>query len=1261
MLKQEFIRKTLINFIALAIYSVFFLIPIFADTPVHFEHITQSQGLSNNAICTILQDHRGFLWIGTESGLNRYDGHDFKIYQPPSFPIGIINCLYEDREKNLWVGTINGGLIKYYPEKDLFLKVSIPSLIKTNHNFTPIISIYQDTQGILWIGTRDGLVKFDTKTNVSNIYFPEKYVAKIQEDKDGKFWLAVDNQITLFDPLSGETIANISLIKQSQTFLAFSVNNLVLYKSNLYIATSQGLYVVNTITKETIAHYQANLSSPNNLLDNAIFAMYLEEDKLWLGTVNGGLSELNLSTNIFTNYQHDPKDSNSLLSNYISAIYRDRSGVLWVGDKSYGLNKLSPYKNLFELYQKNPFNENTLSNNYIRGICEDKEGFLWVATQFGGLNKIDRKTGQIAHYKHNPTDPNSLYSNSVWAVYQDRSGVLWVGTSPGGLHIYDYSKDKFIRTSLSVNVAEITNINVIYEDHLSNLWVGSTDGLYQVNKERKAVTNIYNRYKEALKLDVGVDIQSIFEDSASNIWVGTNDGVLKFSPQSKQPTIYRKELAPSYTSGIYINSFLEDNNGKLWMSSKGLGLLIFDPVSNKFGSVSEAEGLPHINAYGMLSDAKGTFWISTDNGISHYDPKTKSFENFGPSDGLQGKEFNRQAFFKSHKDEFFFGGPNGLNTFYPQQITKNLTIPSIIITELLAAGVSIPLPTDTKQVIELKYTDKTLQISFAALDFNAPENNRYSHRLIGFDSDWQPAQSKNETIYTNLYPGTYIFQIKGTNNHQVWSSNITELTIVILPPPWLTTWAYLIYITLIISSIILFTRYQTNKLKIQASIQSAQLRAEVAEVEAKALERENQQRAQSEIEIKEKNLALEEANLKLKELDEIKARFTAMLVHDLKSPLTVVNSTLEILSEETHNQEAGKLITTSQKSVQKIVTLVNEVLEFYKADSQELKLVLEPINLFQLLQETTEATRLTAASKNISVSLTMPELLPNISGDEGKLERVFNNLLSNAIKFTPIGGMISIEVWTKIGSGVETGLNLLHISISDTGEGIASEELPYIFEPYHQAKSGKQKGGVGLGLSIVKRIIAAHSGSISARSQIGIGTCFTITLPALPITSVITQPHSSNITVSSKNNEISKATLTETNFRVKKILLVEDELINQKLVASKLKKMGYEVNIANNGKEAIEAVLANGDYDLILMDHYMPEMDGIEATQQIRRLMGTSKHIPIIAFSSSAAEYVEEYYAAGMDDFIEKPFNSNKLEETVKQWLNFKDATSINN
>lgn len=820
-----FFNKIFFNIIFLVLYCFLGTKLGYAqNNQISFERITQDQGLSNNAVRDILQDKKGFLWIATEDGINRYDGLNFKTYQyPNTLPSRGVNFLYIDKNDTLWCITLESTILKYVPEKDIFVEPPFSVAIKKDSRQFGVGNMAMDKYGVLWIGSLRGLLKINLNDNSYSLVMSGFRILGITEDDNGTFWLSTPNHLRHFDPKNGNLIA----LTKPEPSIENGIRGSIYHNGLLYML-ADGFYILDTSTEEIIEHYSQDPNNPNSLPSNNLSCFLLsDENTLWIGTYENGVSKFDLKTKTFINYKHNPQDLQSLLGQNISKIFKDRSGVLWIGDMSYGINKVSPYKNLFQLYNHKPCLENSLSNNYIRAIEEDSNGFLWVATQLGGLNRINRKTGEVKRYSQNVKDKNSLASNNVWAVYEDHAKVLWVGSNNGGLQFYNPQKDNFDFFYLKDFPSQFF-ISVIIEDTKNRLWVGTTIGLCLISADRKTFSILYTS-----KIPTpNASIQAIFEDSKNNIWVGTENGILCFNSKDELVISQKNPVNPSFEN-TFITSILEDKDGMLWYTTKGKGLIKFDPLSKQASFVTEFEGLPHNNTYGLLADATGCFWISSDNGICRYDPNTKGFETFGVKDGLQGKEFNRRSFFKNSKEEFFFGGTNGLNSFFPEKIKKNPNPPEVAITEVLATGTFINIPPDNK--IELSYTQNLLNLTFVAFDFNAPENNLYSYKLEGVNKDWTLVRGKNQVTY-NLYPGTYNFLVKATNNHQVWNDKVTSLQITILSPPWRSNFAYLIYGLLFLGTIFLTFTYQTNKIKSVANLREAQLLVQAAEVQAKATE-----------------------------------------------------------------------------------------------------------------------------------------------------------------------------------------------------------------------------------------------------------------------------------------------------------------------------------------------------------------------------------------------------------------------------------------
>lgn len=1241
-----------------------------------FTHINQNQGLIHNSVGTIYQDHLGYLWIGTENGLDRYDGTRFKHYQhnpndPRTLLDNAIGNICEDSTGTIWVATHWRGLNRYDRKTDTFSPVQDPALLDATGKYIYIDFIHEGHNQQLWLSSNQGLLQYDIKTQKFTQHRPSNDFTRLSdlaEDIQGNIWLAANEQLWIKDAQDHFTAYPLPTDKETA---GTPINRILIdKKGRLFVGGPKGLFIIDTINRQLITYY------PNDSLDTYKVSSLLlyNEDTLLIST-STGLTVLDLPTGSLLRYQHNPKDPLSLSTNLISSLYLDKGGALWIGSNVTGLDKSSPYEHKFNLYQYNPFNENSLSGNYIRGMCQDAQGRIWITTQFDGLNQLDRSTGIIKHY-HHTNAPGSLISDNLYAVYEDHSQTLWVGTSSQGLQQFNPQTELFVNFPLIPKLS----VYVIMEDSRYNLWVGTSNGLYVVSPDRHQVIQHFFRELEINKNFV--EIQTLFEDHLGNIWVGINGGLAEITPDFKTITKYSQDIGLS--ENTYVCSFLEDQYKDLWFTTKKAGIYHYSRSKNKFNHIQEQDGLPSNNTYGIYQDSNKQFWISSDAGIIKYDAQMQQFKAYGIAHGLQSLEFNRRAFLQINTGEIFFGGTNGLNSFNPESIKDNPYIPPVVITGLTIND----KPSLANSPIKLSYEQNNLIIEFAALDLSSPEQRQYSYMLEGVEKVWQKA-SQSQVHYTNLPPGHYVFHVKGSNSDGIWNDMDTTLEFRILPPWWRAPWAYLVYgllFSTIAFSAFWFQSYrinnvaklreaflQANAAKMEKDLATA--RTAAAEVQACAMEKENRQRAENEAamrlktlelesaytkieeaysqikaaeaELRLKNLDLAEVNLKLKEVDQLKSNFTAMLVHDLKSPLATVTGALELIRMDQSMQKSTALpfIDASEKSIQKILSLVNEVLEVYRAESQEMKLNCQVVKTAEILQEYIESARLAAVKKGITTESIILANLPMINIDVAKMDRVFSNLLANAIKFTPAGGRIILNAQTKEGEGVEAGLTMLVVSITDTGEGIPAEDIPYLFEPYRQAKSNQEKAGVGLGLSIVKRIVAAHGGNIFVRSQLGVGSTFTLTLPVLTNTELTELPVLAKLPSSlSANNNLN------TNKHKTRILLAEDDSANQIVTKAYLKKLGYRADIAANGQQVLEKV-AEQHYDLIFMDLHMPKLGGLETTQALRQNPQTQA-IPIIALTGdSRPQDHEKCFAVGMNDLLAKPYKIGDLQKILAKWL----------
>ena len=808
-----------------------------------FEQITVDDGLSQSAVLAILQDSKGLIWFGTQDGLNKYDGYNLSVYKyneldPNSLSDNFIESIYEDKLGAIWVGTESGGLNKFDRKTEQFTHyIHDPENPNSLGNNT-VLSIYEDKFGTLWFGTAGGgLNKFNRETEQFTRYtdnpddsnsLGNNTVLSIYEDQSGRLWVGTDGgglnkfnreteQFTHYthnpdDPksLSHDTVLS---IYEDQS-------------SRLWIGTNGG--GLNKFERETgkFTHYIHEPDNPNSLSDNTVSSIV--EDRfgnLWLATSSWygnsygtALDKFSPKTGQFNHYTHDPANPNSLSDNIIGPILRDNSEILWIGTGFGGINKLDTKKRKFTYYKHNRADIYSLIDNHISSIYEDRKGNLWIGTLTGGLDKFDRKTGQFTHYKYEPDNSNSLSSDNIWSVYEDKHSLLWIGTFGSGLNKFDHKIGKFTHykhdpdnpNSLSDNT-----ICSIYEDQEGMLWIGTFNGgLNKFDRESGQFT-YYKHAPNNPKSLSDNNVFSIYEAHSGTLWIGTvNGGLNKFDRETKEFTQYKHDPNnPNSLSYDRVLSMYECPAGTFWIGTYGGGLDKFDIATETFTHYTQKDGLPNNSVVGILGDDEGNLWLSTGKGLSKFNPQTETFRNYDVSDGLQGNEFDGvKAYFKSKTGEMFFGGLNGFNAFYPDQVKDNPHIPPIVITDFKKFNQSVKLDTAisaTKQ-IKLSYKDRFFGFEFAALDYTNPQKNQYAYKLEGFDKDWIYSGTRRYASYTNLDGGTYIFRVKGSNNDGVWNEEGTSLKIIITPPPWKTWWAYTLYVVALVGAVLGYVQWRTR-------------------------------------------------------------------------------------------------------------------------------------------------------------------------------------------------------------------------------------------------------------------------------------------------------------------------------------------------------------------------------------------------------------------------------------------------------------------
>jgi len=794
---------------------------------LRFERISLEQGLSQSTVFSMLQDSQGFMWFGTEYGLNKYDGYTFTVYkhdpeEPNSLSGNWVSALLEDDSGTLWIGTSDGGLNRYDRKLDQFTHYRNDPENPSSLSDDEITAIHQDGDGVLWIGTGGGGLdrvalseaegsdqeneRFDHYQHDPDdpISLSSNAVSVIYEDREGMLWVGTEEGgLNAFerenerwwhyatdpsDPhsLSHNQITAISEDQSGALWVGTGGGGL----SRLDLSKAEGFDPEN----ERFNLYQHDPDDPESLSSDDIEAIYLDrEGVLWIGTYSGGLNRFEPEKETFAHYQNTPSDPKSLSSNTVLSIFQDLEGVLWFGTIGGGVNKLEAGWKNFALYQNDPDNPKSLGDNMVRAFYEDREGNLWIGTMFGGVDRFDRETGNWRHYRNDPDGPGSLSNNFVSAIYRDSSDTLWIGTA-SGLDRYDPETEAFTR--YQADTADTpgslsNNVRTIYEGQEGDFWIGTKGGLYRFNRQEESWDHIY--YYDPGDPHGPSDnwVFTFLEDRAGRIWVGTlGGGLYHFDPDMEKFRHYQSD--PGDTNSLSNNvvvSIVQDREGTLWVGTGG-GLDKFNPATETFTHYREKDGMLNDNVYCIVEDGGGHLWLSTNNGLSRFDPQRETFRNYDVTDGLQSNEFNSIACLMSNSEEMFFGGINGFNTFFPDKIMENPTIPPVVLTSLVHGSeqVNFSHTVDSVNEITLMWPEDSFEFEFAALSYAQPEKNQYAYYLEGFEETWNEVSTRRYGQYTHLPGGTYTLRGKGSNNDGVWNEGGALLKITVVPPFWATWW-----------------------------------------------------------------------------------------------------------------------------------------------------------------------------------------------------------------------------------------------------------------------------------------------------------------------------------------------------------------------------------------------------------------------------------------------------------------------------------------
>jgi len=819
---------------------------------IRFNHLTPNDGLSHGWVHAIIQDKYGFIWIGTDDGLNRYDGYNFRVYKNNirdqySLSSSCVIAMIEDINGNLWVGT-RQGLNYYDRKKDRFIR---------HHKSSQgeILSVAEDRDGNIWIGTTLNIIRMDLKNDSVYSYAPnivsQNRVTRsagghraIMIDGRNHVWITASYGLLLYNKESDSFINYYHNNEDPQSIGSNDLYSIMEDKfGRLWLGSSEGLDLFSNAfeypQKGIFMHYR-NITNDHKSISNGTILTLLEDNKhnLWIGTENGGLDLLDLNgykigTNNFIHFKKDPNRASSLSDNSIYSLFQDNQGSIWIGTFGSGINIVNPITEKFIHIISEPGVKNSLGNNSVNAFFEEND-FLWIGTS-GGLDRYNKRDDTFKHYVHDPLNKKSIGSDAVWYVGKDKQGNLWIGTWGGGLNRFDYKTETFEQyyndpgdtTSIGSS-----NVFSVFEDSKGNLWVGTMGGglnLFDIKKK------IFTRYLVTNSEINSNYIQAIVEAKNGDLWFCNSSAITQFDTKTKKFDIYmHSEDDSTSLSSNKVVSIFRDSKENLWIGTDA-GLNLFQESTRNFTCYRTENGLPDNSVNSIQEDNKGNLWIGTNKGLSKFInavnlPVKPEFKNYSYGDGLQSNAFGRRSSFKGADGMLYFGGTNGFNMFNPDKITDNTYIPPIVISDFqifnkheLLGDIGLKKDIGNIEDLVLSYKQSVFSFDFAALSYISSSKNQYAYKLEGFEENWNYIGTKRTVTYTNLDPGRYILRVKGSNNDNVWNEEGISVPIIITPPFWGTLWFRLILLAAFLGVL-----YWIYKWQMQARDLAARKRFEAA-------------------------------------------------------------------------------------------------------------------------------------------------------------------------------------------------------------------------------------------------------------------------------------------------------------------------------------------------------------------------------------------------------------------------------------------------
>ncbi len=1174
-----------------------------------FDNYTQKDGLNYNIVQCAYQDAQGYMWFGTSQGLHRFDGYKFHPYkygsQEGQVRGELVRCIFQDSKKRFWVGTENGGLNVYDQRNRTFSAVPLAKngLARYSAN-----SVVEGRDGKIWVGTDEGLAYLDEGLLLEYYHFQDSesgsipFIKELEVDPYGRLWIGTgESGVKLFDPSTGKLV---SVIQDSE------VRSICVSRDSVvWIGTYEnGVYTVDINDKENIT-LKHETALPTSGAEASVKAICEDrEGRIWIGTRSGLICYDRQLLQYVVNV-NDVHNEITLVHNSVIDLFVDNKGDLWVCTRG-GISYRNSEKQPFALIQESKNDNRYLNCGQVYAFLEVPGKKVWVGTESGGINVYDMNSGRFDYI----TESNSgLSVNCIKCLEKVGNDVL-AGTYMGGLNVLDAQSGKvkrvFRHSDTDKSSIKSDNVWSICTCKNGDVLLGTGNGVEKYNPN----TGSFEHFD---KLAYDKEVWKIYEDSDGDLWVFTPEEIIVHLTKEDRTIVYKERA----------RSIVEKSKSIFYVGSLEHGLVEYNKYTGEMGTLSEKDGLSNNNVQSIL-EWREFFIVCTTSGLSRIHKGDKEIVNYDERDGLQSRQFHYGAVYACSDGRIMAGGNAGFNIVNLADVDLNKFIPPVVLEDVKVFNQDVPADQMTvdeatgESCLSLNYNQNMVTFKYSALSYSRVNKNQFKYRLVGQNDNWISSGQENKCTYTNLTPGSYVFEVMGANCDGVWNETPLRVKLNIEPPFWNTWWFKMLMTLLVVALVLLYLYHYRSRMILKNKLALEKQRAE-----------------------------------EMEKVEQLKLDFFTNISHELRTPLTLILGPLsKILKDDKVSSESKQMAVLAERNANKLLRLVNQILDFRKIESGSLQAVYKSGDVPALLESIVRAFQAEGEAKGIQISL-------NVDGtargkrmliDSDKVEKIVDNLVSNSMKFTPRGGSITVAMdmlsQHKYNSGNIS--DSFQISVADTGKGMSEDDQKHVFERFYQSDDEKRAGiGTGIGLNLVYDLVGLMDGEVLLNSKVGEGTKFTVILPLLETPQSADDDEMTSVDEESVIHENDSFEVSDEDKPV--LLIAEDNEELRKFVAIHFESR-FNVVEAEDGKIALEKA-AEQIPDVVITDLMMPNICGDELCNQLKHDEKTS-HIPIILLTAVHSKESEiESLKRGADDYITKPFDIEVLDQKVMNMMRLKE------